>query len=130
MGRITKAALAAMGMATAFALVPMAAHAGSYAGNTTACASGVSTVGIQLDAVQAAILGGGFTNERDRTNMLGKVNAAASKAAVRKWDDANGKLQDVSDQALALAGAAKPKLTGADAIVNAAYAAQLCMTGL
>lgn len=128
--RMKKAALAAMTAAAALALAPLTAQAQYSAMVTTSCYNGVGTVGIALDNVNAAILAGSFTNQRDQTNMLGKVSSAASKASARKWGDAIVKLDDISDQAVALAGAAKPKLVGADAIVNAAYGAQMCMTGL
>lgn len=131
--RMKKAALAAIVAAGALGFAPLSAQAGSYGGTlTTSCYNGVGTVGLALDAVEAAVLAGDFLNGRDRTSMLGKVSNAASKAGARKWADANGKLEDVSDQAVALAGAAKPKLgsAAADAIVNAAYGAQMCMNGL
>ena len=130
MRSITQAALAAASIAGALAFAPLAAHAGSYAGMTRACSNGVSTVGAALDGVEAAIYSASFTNARDQTNMLGKVREAASKASVAKWDDAIGKLQEVSDKADVLASAAKPKLIGADAIMSAAYAAQGCLLGL
>ena len=82
MRSITKAALAAASIAGALAFAPLAAHAGSYAGMTGACANGVSTVGAALDGVEAAIYSASFTNSRDQTNMLGKVRAAASKASL------------------------------------------------
>lgn len=128
--RMKKAVLAAMTAAATLALAPLSAQAQYSATLTTSCYNGVGTVGIALDNVQTAILAGTFTNQRDQTNMLGKVSTAASKASARKWGDAIAKMEDISDQAVALAGAAKPKLAGADAIVNAAYGAQMCMTGL
>lgn len=128
--RMKKAALAALAAAATLGFAPMSAQAQYSATLTTSCYNGNGTVGLALDNVQAAILAGSFTNQRDQTNMLGKVSNAASKASLRKWGDANDKLSDISDQAVALAGAAKPKLAGADAIVNAAYGAQMCMNGL
>lgn len=131
--RMNKAALAAIVAAATLGFAPLSVQAGSYGATlTTSCYNGVGTVGFALDGVEAAVLAGDFLNARDRTAMLGKVSNAASKAGARKWADANGKLEDVSDQAVALAGAAKPKLgsAAADAIVNAAYGAQMCMNGL
>lgn len=128
--RIKKAALAAMTAAATLALAPLSAQAQYSATLTTSCYNGVGTVGLALDGVQAAIVAGTFTNQRDQTNMLSKLSSGASKAAARKWGDAIAKMEDISDQAVALAGAAKPKLVGADAIVNAAYGAQVCMGGL
>lgn len=131
--RVKKAALAAIMTAATLGFAPLSAQAGSYGATlTTSCYSGVGTVGIALDGVESAILAGDFLNARDRTSMLGKLSSAASKAGVRKWADANAKLEDITDQANALAGAAKPKLgsAAADAIVAAAYSAQMCMNGL
>ena len=131
MTKAIKAALAAMGMVAA-----MAAQAGSYIGDgqlQTQCliatASGpvVSTVGAQLDAVEAQILAGEFKNARDQSNMLAKLGEAANKARAKKWGDASTKLQNISDQADTLAGAAKPKLVSADGITAAAGFAQECV---
>ena len=131
MSKAIKAALAAMGMVAA-----MAAQAGSYIGDgqlQTQCliatASGpvVSSVGAQLDYVEAQILAGEFKSARDQSNMLVKLADAASKARMKKWADAGTKLEDISDQADALAGAAKPKLVGAGGITAAAGFAQECV---
>lgn len=132
MTQAIKAALAAMGMVAA-----MAAQAGSYVGDgqlQTQCliatASGpvVSTVGAQLDFVEAQILAGQFKNARDQSNMLGKLGEAANKSRAKKWADASTKLEDISDQADALAGAAKPKLASAGGITAAAGFAQECVS--
>ena len=131
MSKAIKAALAAMGMVAA-----MAAQAGSYIGDgqlQTQCliatASGpvVSSVGAQLDYVEAQILAGEFKSARDQSNMLVKLADAASKARMKKWADAGTKLEDISDQADALAGSAKPKLVGAGGITAAAGFAQECV---
>lgn len=131
MTKAIKAALAAIGVAAA-----AAAQAGSYIGDgqlQTQCliatASGpvVSSVGAQLDYVEAQILAGKFTNARDQSNMLLKLAEAANKSRVKKWADAGTKLQDIADKADALAGAAKPKLVSADGITAAAGFAQECV---
>jgi hypothetical protein len=122
------AALAITGM---MALAPFSANA-AYE-STTPCTNGVGTIGSTFSAVEAAILAGVFTNTRDQNNMLGKLlngytDAMTLKDGVpTKYGDAITKLQNISDTAVALANAAKPKLTGADAITSSAYAAQQCL---
>jgi hypothetical protein len=127
MGRIKFSTLVVTG---ALALSPLAATAGSYDGNTVMSKCADVTVGPLLNAVESAIVGASFTNERDRTNLLSKLSVANSKTLTQptpKWDDANGKLEDISSTATALAGAAKPKLNDGGAITSAALAAQACI---
>lgn len=129
MQRFTQKAFSAVALASALVMAPLAAQAAIS--NDTLCKGGGSTVGITLTAVEAAIAAGNFTNPtRDQANLQIKLQAAASKANVRKWDDAIGKLEDISNTATALASAAKPKLASAADINTAVDAAQACMLGL
>ena len=84
----------------------------------------------ELNAVQAAIVGSQFTGMKaatDQSNLLAKLAAAVAKVSLTKYSDAIDKLQDISDTATALAGAAKPKLTDATAINNAVIVATTCV---
>jgi hypothetical protein len=60
-----------------------------------------------------------FTNLVDQSGMLSKVDEAYAKIVpsrgAPKWDDALGKLYDISDKVDMLVGASKQKLTGARA---------------
>ena len=122
MGRF--ASLAAAGLVL---LAPLAANA-AYE-SAVACSSGVGTVGTSFTSVEYALQTSVFVKTADRDNLLGKLNTAYSKAAALKYyPDAVWKLADLSDAAVALANAAKPKLQSADAIAAAVLAAQKCIT--
>ena len=109
------------------AVAPLAANA-EYI-SATACSSGVGTIGTTFTGVESAITTSVFTKTADRDNLLSKLSAAYNKAAVEKYSpDAIAKLQSISDTALALASAAKPKLQNDDAIAAAVLAAQQCIT--
>jgi hypothetical protein len=127
MGRIKFSTLVVTG---ALALSPLAATAGSYDGNTVMSKCDGIAVGSLLNAVETAIGGAWIANDRDRTNLLSKLSAANSKTLTQplpKWDDANGKLEDIASTSTTLAGAAKPKLVDGGAIGSAALAAQACI---
>jgi hypothetical protein len=84
----------------------------------------------ELNAVRVAIVDSQFTGMKsatDQSNLLAKLTAAEAKVSLTKYSDAIDKLQDISDTATALAGAAKPKLTDATAINNAVIAATACV---
>ena len=123
--------MGAVALAAASVLMtPLAAQA-NHVSNDTYCSSGVGTVGIKLNDVEAAIAAGAFTGRgNDQVNLQIKLTAAASKASVRKWEDAISKLEDISNTATALADAAKPKLNSAVGINTAVGDAQTCMLGL
>lgn len=123
------AALALTGM---MALAPFSANA-AY-DSTTACLNGVGTIGTTFTDVESALVAGQFAREADRTNLLGKLLNAYTDAMTlkdgvpTKYADAVTKLQNISDTAVALSGAAKPKLAGAEAITASAYVAQQCLS--
>lgn len=127
MAKAIKAALAAIGLVAA-----MSAQAGGY-GLDTACtittAGGPvqSSIGSQFSYLREQIKLGVFTNERDRTGMNGKLDEATNKVLANKMADASVKLQAIHDKADDLASAAKPKLKGADAIMEAALLAKECV---
>jgi hypothetical protein len=84
----------------------------------------------ELNAVEAAIRGATFTGQNattDQSNLLAKLEAANAKVAEGKFSDAVDKLDDISDKATALAGAAKPKLADATAINTAVAGAIACV---
>ncbi|HEX6321634.1 MAG TPA: hypothetical protein VFZ84_22420 [Burkholderiales bacterium] len=93
---------------------------------TGACAS-------ELNAVETAIQNGVFLGKSastDQTNLLAKLEAAAAKVGLKKYDDAVDKLQDISDKATALASAPKSKLEDASGINGAVITAIACVGGL
>ena len=93
---------------------------------TGACAS-------ELNAVETAIQSAVFlvkSASTDQTNLLAKLEAAAAKVGLQKYDDAVDKLQDISDKATALASAPKPKLEDASGINGAVITAIACVGGL
>ncbi|HEX6362254.1 MAG TPA: hypothetical protein VFZ93_04830 [Albitalea sp.] len=127
MGQIKFSALVATAL---LAVAPLAAQAGSYDGNTVMSKCAGVTVGPLLNAVETAIASAWVQNERDRTNLQSKLATANSKTLAQptpKWDDANTKLEDISNTATALANAAKPKLNDGGAINSAVLAAQACI---
>lgn len=93
---------------------------------TGACAS-------ELNALEAAIGGGVFLGRNastDQSNLLAKLEAAAAKVRLNKYDDAVDKLQNISDTATALADAPKQKLEDASGINGAVATAIACVGGL
>lgn len=89
--------------------------------------------GYELNSVGDAIRAADFTGKRasrDEENMLFKLEAAKSKIVVAKYDDAIQKLGNIRQKAMDLADAPKPKLTSADGILSATYAAAVCINGL
>lgn len=89
--------------------------------------------GTELNAVEAAILGGQFLGRKagtDQSNLITKLDAAAAKIALQKYSDAIDKLENISDTATALAGATKPKLNDATGINSAVSTAITCVGGL
>jgi hypothetical protein len=109
--------MAAMGMWTSVA------SANHFTG---ACA-------FELNAVEAAIHGATFSGQNattDQTNLLAKLEAANAKIAEGKFSDAVDKLDEISDKATALAGAAKPKLADATGINTAVASAISCVARL
>jgi hypothetical protein len=93
---------------------------------TGACAS-------ELNAVETAIRNGVFLGKNastDQTNLLAKLEAAAAKVGLKKYDDAVDKLQDISDKATELASAPKSKLEDASGINGAVITAIACVGGL
>jgi hypothetical protein len=84
----------------------------------------------ELNAVEAAIRSATFAGQNattDQSNLLAKLEAANAKVAEGKFSDAVDKLDDISDKATALAGAAKPKLADATAINTAVASAIACV---
>ncbi|MGE5337732.1 MAG: hypothetical protein ACM3PU_07880 [Gemmatimonadota bacterium] len=121
------------GMITALAALPFVARATHFADLRPCSNGGIGTVGSTLNAVELAINSAAFLGRNatsDQSNLLSKLQFAYSKATQQKWGDAMQKLQDISDTATALAGAAKPKLDDATGINNAVTVATACMTGL
>lgn len=121
------------GMIAALALLPFAARAMHFADLRSCSNAAPGTVGSTLSAVELAINSAAFLGRNatsDQSNLLSKLQFAYSKATQQKWGDAMQKLQDISDAATALAGAAKPKLDDATGINNAVTVATACMTGL
>ena len=89
--------------------------------------------GTELNAVGSAIQDGAFVGKKgaaDQSNLLAKLEAAAAKVQLGKFDDAVDKLLDISDTATALADAPKPKLEDAGEINTAVIAAIACVGGL
>jgi hypothetical protein len=66
----------------------------------------------------------------DQSNLLAKLEAAAAKVRLNKYDDAVDKLQNISDTATALADAPKQKLDDASRINSAVVTAIGCVSGL
>jgi hypothetical protein len=99
--------------------------------NTASCPSGLGLVGIALDGVSDAIVAAGFDPAKlspSQASLMSKLSSANDKTKARKWGDAIAKLDDLSDSATAMAGAAKPKLRSADGINAAVVAATNCLT--
>jgi hypothetical protein len=87
----------------------------------------------QLNAVETAIQTAVFLGKNatsDQTNLLAKLDAAGAKISLGKFSDAVDKLQNISDTATALAGAAKPKLADATAINQAVGDTIACVGSL
>ena len=87
----------------------------------------------ELNAVEAAIIGATFTNSRDSTNLLSKLNAACAKINLDKLDGAMDKLENISDKANNLVdppGGKKSKLVDATDINEAVDAAITCVATL
>jgi len=72
----------------------------------------------------------GKRGENDRLNLLIKAEAAISKVGAYKFDDAIDKLVDISDKAIELESAPKPKLEDSSAINEAVAAAVVCVNDL
>ncbi|MGE5128333.1 MAG: hypothetical protein ACM3IK_01780 [Sphingomonadaceae bacterium] len=114
------------------AVVMLSAAVGGWTGVaranhfTDACAS-------ELNAVETAIESGVFLGKNastDQSNLLAKLEAAAAKISLTKYDDAVDKLQNISDTATALADAPKQKLEDASGINAAVVIAIDCVGGL
>ena len=93
---------------------------------TGACAS-------ELHALETTIQNGVFLGKNastDQSNLLAKLEAAAAKVGLNKYDDAVDKLQNISDTATALADAPKQKLEDASGINGAVVTAIGCVGGL
>jgi len=93
---------------------------------TGACAS-------ELNALETTIQNGVFLGKNastDQSNLLAKLEAAAVKVGLNKFDDAVDKLQNISDTATALADAPKQKLEDASGINWAVVTAIGCVGGL
>jgi hypothetical protein len=89
--------------------------------------------GFEFDSVELAITNAEFLGRKastDEANMLMKLEAAKSKVIATKYDDAIGKLSDISDKATAMADAPKPKLADAGGINTALLDAARCINGL
>jgi len=87
----------------------------------------------ELGMLKLAITDATFTGKnatRDEENMLLKVEEAESKIKVEKYDDAVGKLIDISDKANALADSPKQKLEDASGINAAVLEAAVCINSL
>ena len=87
----------------------------------------------ELNALEAAIGDGMFLGRNastDQSNLLAKLEAAAAKVRLNKYDDAVDKLQNISDTATALADAPKQKLEDASRINSAVVTAIGCVSGL
>lgn len=123
MARTKTTSFALAGLLAVASLAAQATHFDS----TTLCIGGSGTVGTTFNAVEAAINAARFTNLRDQTNLLSKLQAAYSKTLSSKWSDASAKLEDISSTATALAGAARPKLDSADTINSTVLTAQACI---
>ena len=86
-----------------------------------------------MNAVQAAIDGGVFLGKNassNQSNLGAKLEAAAAKIELNKYDDAVDKLLSISATATALADAPKPKLEDATFINGAVETAIGCVGGL
>ena len=80
----------------------------------------------ELNAVDTAIVDGNFVGKNASTaesNLRAKLEAAAAKVGLRKYDDAVDKLHNISDTATALADASKHKLEGVSRINEAVVTA-------
>jgi hypothetical protein len=102
------------------------AMSGASQGALAACDTETGMVAIEITSA----VFNGKRADRDRNNMLLKVEAAISKIDAEKYSDAIGKLIDISDKANALADAPKPKLEDASGINAAVLAAAVCINGL
>lgn len=101
-------------------MVGVAHASGPYAGSC----------GASLDAVEAAINATTFYEPKaatNRSNLILKLDSAASKLKQNKPLDAIGNLESISDRATELATAAKPKINDATGINTAAAAAITCV---
>ena len=120
-----------MGRAATLGLLLVAAVDGSIGvawvvDQGLACAS-------ELNAVDTAIVDGVFLGKNastDESNLRAKLEAAAAKVGLRKYDDAVDKLHNISDTATALANAPKQKLEDASGINEAVRTAISCIGGL
>jgi hypothetical protein len=84
-----------------------------------ACAS-------ELNAVDSAIVDGVFVGKNastDESNLRAKLEAAAAKFGLRKFDDAVDNLQNISDTATVPANAPRQKLEDASGINEAVVTA-------
>ena len=89
--------------------------------------------GSELSAVGAAIEAGVFPGKKgiaDQSNLMAKLEAAAAKVQLGKFEDAVDKLLNISDTATALADAPKPKLDDASQINTAVIEAIACVGAL
>lgn len=87
----------------------------------------------ELAQVEVAIEQSQFLGQRaemDRNNLLATLGESDEKVAVDKYDDAIAKLESISNKALTLAGAPKPKLADATPITTAVADAITCVRQL
>ena len=90
------------------------------------CGEELNAVGDAIDAADFL----GNNADRDKANLLAKLQAAADKIGAGKFDGAISKLENISSKATALANAPKPKLDDASSITTAVDAAIVCIEGL
>ena len=83
----------------------------------------------ELNALRSAITSANFTNEKDRTNLLLKVDAAEAKLGQGKTQDAVAKIQDIQSAVAKLAAGGKLDQNDANTINDAANAAIACLEG-
>jgi len=87
----------------------------ALAATGAANASTVSECLASIDALRATTVGvQTFTNERDQTGLVGKLDMAKMKLDRVKFADAIQKLTDYYNQVNSLETAAKPKIAFAD----------------
>jgi hypothetical protein len=83
----------------------------------------------EFETLRQAIDAADFTNDRDRTKLIGKVNEAERKLAEGKNADAEQKIRDIQFAVDTLAGAGKLNPDHAAVIDEAAEAAVACIAG-
>jgi hypothetical protein len=81
----------------------------------------------ELNTLRSAITSANFTNEKDRNNLLLKVDAAETKLSQGKTPDAVAKIQDIKSAVNKLAAGNKFGSADAQAINDAADAAIACL---